>query len=89
MGRMDAAARHLEDALEMNSKIRSPLWVAHTQYDYAHTLLRRGRPGDRDKAFELLAAALATADELGLKAVADKTQRLKHKGEATSSADSA
>jgi hypothetical protein len=36
-----------------------------------------------------LAAALATADELGLKAVADKTQRLKHKGEATSSADSA
>jgi tetratricopeptide (TPR) repeat protein len=31
MGRFGAAVRHLEDALEMNSKIRSPLWVAHTQ----------------------------------------------------------
>jgi class 3 adenylate cyclase/tetratricopeptide (TPR) repeat protein len=86
MGRMDAAARHLEDALDMNSKIRSPLWVAHTQHDYAHTLLRRDHPGDRDKALKLLAAALATADKLGLKALADKTQRLKHQAEATASA---
>jgi hypothetical protein len=86
MGRMDAAARHLEDALEMNSKIRSPLWLAHTQHDYAYALLRRDRPGDRDEAVQLLAAALATADELGLKAVADKTQRLKHQAEATASA---
>jgi tetratricopeptide (TPR) repeat protein len=87
MRRMDAAARHFEDALVMNAKIRSPLWVAHTQHDYAHTLLRRDHAGDRDQALKLLATALATADKLGLKALADKTQRLKHKAEATASAE--
>jgi DNA-binding SARP family transcriptional activator len=84
MRRFDAAARHFENALEMNAKIRSPLWIAHTQHDYAHTLLRRDGPGDRDKALKLLDAALATADKLGLKALADKSQRVKRK--ATSAA---
>jgi class 3 adenylate cyclase/tetratricopeptide (TPR) repeat protein len=86
MGRMDAAARHFEDALEMNSKIRSPLWLAHTQHDYAHTLLRRDHPGDRDKAVKLLAAALATADKLGLKALDHRAQHLKHQAQAAASA---
>jgi class 3 adenylate cyclase/tetratricopeptide (TPR) repeat protein len=86
MGRMDAAARHFEDALAMNSKIRSPLWVAHTQYDYAQTLLRRDHPGDRDKALKLLAAALATADKLGLKALDNRAQHLKHQAQAAGSA---
>jgi tetratricopeptide (TPR) repeat protein len=86
MGRMDAAARHFEDALEMNSKIRSPLWVAHTQYDYAHTLLQREHPGDRDNARKLLDAALLTADKLGLTALTNKTQRLKHQAKTGASA---
>jgi tetratricopeptide (TPR) repeat protein len=78
LGRFDAAARHFEDALKMNAKIRSWLWVAHTQHDYAHTLLLRDQPGDRDTALTLLDAALVTADRLGLKALADKTRRRKH-----------
>jgi tetratricopeptide (TPR) repeat protein len=86
MGRFDAAARHFDDALEMNAKIRSWLWVAHTQHDYAHTLLRSDHPGDRDKALKLLDAALVTADTLGLKALTDKTQRLKHRAKAATSA---
>ena len=53
----------------MNARIRSPLWVAHTQHQYAQMLLRRDDPGDRDKALNLT-AALATADQLGLKALA-------------------
>jgi tetratricopeptide (TPR) repeat protein len=86
MGRMDAAAGHFEDALEMNAKIRSPLWVAHSQHDYARTLLRRDDPGDRDKALKLLAAALATADKLGLKALDNRAQHLKHRAQAAASA---
>jgi DNA-binding SARP family transcriptional activator len=82
--RFDAAAHHFQDALEMNTKIHSPLWVAHTQHDYSRTLLRRNHPGDRDTALKLVEAALATADKLGLKALADKTQRVKRK--ATSAA---
>jgi tetratricopeptide (TPR) repeat protein len=78
MGRFDAAARHFEGALEMNARIRSPLWTAHTQHNYAATLLRRGEPSDHEHAFALLDAALATADTLGLTALADRAQRLKH-----------
>ena len=85
VGRFDTAARHFEDALEMNGKIRSPLWVAHTQHDYAQTLLRRAHPGDRQTALTLLDRALATADKLGLAALADRAQRLKHRAEAAPS----
>jgi class 3 adenylate cyclase/tetratricopeptide (TPR) repeat protein len=86
MGRFDTASHHFEDALEMNTKIRSPLFVAHTQHDYAHTLLRRDHPGDNDKALKLLAVALATADKLGLEALVDRTQHLKHQAQAAASA---
>jgi DNA-binding SARP family transcriptional activator/DNA polymerase III delta prime subunit len=74
--RFEEATRHFEDALEMNSRIGSALWVAHTRREYAQMLLERGRPGDRDKASELLEEALATADELGLVALMDKSRRL-------------
>jgi DNA-binding SARP family transcriptional activator len=81
--RFDAAAIHFEDALEMNTKIRSPLWVAHTQHDYARTLLRRDQPGDREHALKLLDAALATANKLGLKALADRALRLMSQAQAS------
>jgi DNA-binding SARP family transcriptional activator len=76
MGRFDAAARHFERALEMNGKLRSPLWVARTQCNYAETLLCRGGPDDRDHARALLDAALPTADALGLEVLADKARQL-------------
>jgi hypothetical protein len=72
MRRFDVSARHLENAIEMNAKIRSPLWVAHTQHDYARTLLRRDHPGDPEKALKLLDATLATADNLGLRVLAGR-----------------
>jgi DNA-binding SARP family transcriptional activator/tetratricopeptide (TPR) repeat protein len=77
LSRFEDAARHFEQALAMNAQIRSPLWVAHTRYDYAHMLLARGQPGDNGKALELLDQALATARELGLQALADKARPLK------------
>jgi DNA-binding SARP family transcriptional activator len=85
MGRFDASTRHFQDALQMNAKIRSPLWIAHTQHEYARTLLRLQQPGDREHASELLRAALATADKLGLKTLADRALRLTRKTEASRS----
>jgi DNA-binding SARP family transcriptional activator/tetratricopeptide (TPR) repeat protein len=82
LSRFEDAARHFEQALAMNAQIRSPLWVAHTRYDYAHMLLARGQPGDNGKALELLEQALAAARELGLKALADKARPLKLMAEA-------
>jgi predicted ATPase/DNA-binding SARP family transcriptional activator len=69
LGRYDDAELHFERALEMNTTIRSPLWTAHTQYEYARMLRLRGRPRDHSRAHTLLAAATATADELGLHAL--------------------
>ena len=83
MGRLDAAARHFEDALAMNARIGSPLWVAHTRHDYAQTLLRRDDPGDREHALRLLEAALATSRELELTTLTNRAQRVKHEAQAT------
>jgi hypothetical protein len=61
----------------MNTDIRSPLWIGHTQHDYARMLLLRNDPGDNHKAHQLLTTALTTAEALGLTALADKARPLK------------
>jgi tetratricopeptide (TPR) repeat protein len=76
LSRFDDAARHFETALATNARLRSPLWIAHTQHDYAQALLRRGEAGDRERALDLLAVALATAETLGLDALAQSARRL-------------
>jgi DNA-binding SARP family transcriptional activator/tetratricopeptide (TPR) repeat protein len=76
LSRYEDAARHFEHALKMNAQIKSPLWIAHTQRDYAYMLLVRNRDEGRDKALQLLNAALLTAEQLGLKAVANTTRPL-------------
>jgi DNA-binding SARP family transcriptional activator len=82
LSRYDDAERHFERAVEANARIRSPLWVAHTRHDHARMLLARGHPGDAERALGLLDQALAAADELGLKALADKARPLKRAAEA-------
>ncbi len=67
MGRWRDAARHFEDALEMEQRMRSPTYIAHTQHEYARILLTRAEPGDREKAQALLVQALETAREIGMK----------------------
>jgi tetratricopeptide (TPR) repeat protein len=75
LGRFDAAGEHFEQALAVNARIESTLYVAHTQHDYARLLLLRDGAGDRERADLLLAAALATADARGLSALAARARR--------------
>jgi class 3 adenylate cyclase len=85
MERWEDAARHFEDALEMNTRMGARPWVAQTQHDYAKMLLARDGPGDpstgsgqdRERALELLTQALDTAQELGMKALVERTLALK------------
>jgi hypothetical protein len=65
-GRLGEAERHFEDALEMNARMGAFPWLAHTQSDYSRLLRTRNRPGDRERAAELLDAALTTYRELGM-----------------------
>jgi DNA-binding CsgD family transcriptional regulator len=69
MERWEEAAQHFEEALEMNTRMGARPWLAHTQHEYANMLLARNQPGDREEATALLNAALATAHELGMRAL--------------------
>jgi tetratricopeptide (TPR) repeat protein len=68
------AARHFEDALAMNARIDAPVWVAHTQYQYAMMLLARGLLSDRERAFEMLGSATATARALGMRSLEERAR---------------
>jgi DNA-binding SARP family transcriptional activator len=68
--RYDDAARHFEDALAMSERIAARPWLAHAQADYAHMLLKRGEPGDAEKARSLLDSARSIYRDLGIRAAA-------------------
>src|SRR3990170_3381062 len=81
MERWEDAARHFQDAIEMNARMGARPWLAHTQHDYAGMLLRRGAKGDRKKALALLTQALDTAQELGMTGLVEKALALKLKAQ--------
>jgi DNA-binding SARP family transcriptional activator/tetratricopeptide (TPR) repeat protein len=68
-GRFAAAVDHFERALEANTRIGSRLWVAHTQYEYALTLMQMR---EHKKALALLRPAVSAAADLGLEALAQR-----------------
>ncbi len=61
--RWDEAARHFDDALEMNERMGARPWLAYTQEDYGRMLLERG---DEERGRPLVDQALATYRELGM-----------------------
>jgi hypothetical protein len=66
LSRWHDAARHFEAARTHNQHMEALPWLAHTQHDYAKMLRARGRPGDRDQAQRLLAAAAEQYQKLGM-----------------------
>jgi hypothetical protein len=60
----------------MHERMGARPWTARTQLDYAGMLLERDASGDRERARELLAAALATAREIGMAKVAADCESL-------------
>ena len=66
MSRWEEAERHFEQALEMNSRMGTRPWVAHTQHDYGRMLIRRGDSGDAARAEEQLRSAASGYEELGM-----------------------
>ena len=72
---LEAAEQHLQDALRLNTRIGAEPWAARTRADLAGLLLVRDRPGDRERAVELLEAALATASRLGMTVFAERAGR--------------
>jgi tetratricopeptide (TPR) repeat protein len=65
-GRWDAAAEHFEEAITLNERMGARPWLAHAQDDYAHMLLQRAQPGDRQRAFDLFDEAASSYRKLGM-----------------------
>jgi hypothetical protein len=69
LGRFDDAGGHFRAAETTHTRIGAPTWLAQTRLESARLLLAGGRPGDDERARELLGQALVTARELGLENV--------------------
>ena len=62
----DEAERRFAEAATTHERIGAPHWLARTRLEWARMLFRRGRPGDPERARELLDLVLTVARERGL-----------------------
>jgi DNA-binding SARP family transcriptional activator len=72
LGARDEAISRLEAALAMNEHMRARPWVVHTQIDLARVLAQA--PADRERGAELLDAALAEAQRLGMPRLVERVR---------------
>ncbi|MBI1886376.1 MAG: protein kinase, partial [Chloroflexi bacterium] len=87
MNRRKEAEQHFQDDLQAHEEMGAKPRLAWTRYGYADMLLRRDAPDDRQKALELLAQALSTAQELGMKKLVERALALKLQAQGLSSTD--
>lgn len=66
LGRRQAATRHFEEAIAMNTRMGAWPWVAHTQHAYAAMLLSDHAHSDLPRARALLEQGIAHYDRLGM-----------------------
>jgi tetratricopeptide (TPR) repeat protein len=64
-GDLDAADRYFAAAAGLHDGIGAPIWSSRTRLNWARMLRRRNSPGDRERAGELLAAALELVRPIG------------------------
>jgi DNA-binding SARP family transcriptional activator len=76
LGQLEDAMAHFDEALVMDRRMEAWPWVAHTEREYALMLIERGDSGDRKRASDLLASAVASYRELGMGAWGDRAARL-------------
>ena len=74
--RWDEADESFTKAGEAHARLGARPLLALTRLDHAEMLVGRARMGDVRRARELLASALAIAEELGMKSVAGRARRL-------------
>jgi tetratricopeptide (TPR) repeat protein len=78
LDRYDDADAWFSNAAVIHDRVRAPIWSAHTKVQWSDALLRRNRNGDRTRARALLADAGATAEELGVAAIAQHIALISH-----------
>jgi hypothetical protein len=76
LGRYDEAEEHFATAAEVQDRMGARATVVHTRLEWAHMLLRRGRPEDAPRARTLLEEAKAAAREVSIPAVEARIEQL-------------
>jgi hypothetical protein len=76
LGDWTAAEEHFAAALAMDERLGAWPWLAHTKHEFALMLRTRGRRRDHDRAAELIAAAAASAERIGMPAMQQKMRSL-------------
>jgi class 3 adenylate cyclase/tetratricopeptide (TPR) repeat protein len=84
LGRLDASAKHFEDALAMNTRTGGRPWVAQTQCDYARMLHELDGPENAERTVQLLADCRRTASDLGMRSLLERASRLEEAASAKS-----
>jgi tetratricopeptide (TPR) repeat protein len=72
LGRREDAVRHLEEALETNTRAQAPPWIARTLLNLARALRARGGPGDEPRAIDMLRRAERQARALGMRRLTEQ-----------------
>jgi len=77
LGRDDEAEELFTAAIELCDRLGAPYWKARTLLDRAEMCLRRGGPGDAQRADADIDAALALATPIGADAIPQRVEHLR------------
>jgi hypothetical protein len=69
LGDREDAVRHLDHAVQTNTKAEAPPWIARSQIELGRALVARDGPNDRDRAVDLLQRGELLARELGMRSL--------------------
>jgi eukaryotic-like serine/threonine-protein kinase len=87
LGRFAEAEQHFASSLALSERMGDRPFIARTSREFAELLLARDAPGDRDRALELLARALETAQELGMQSLLTEVLTLRLEAQGLTSLD--
>ena len=77
MASWEDAERHFVDAVDLCARLGARPFDARLRHDYARMLVARGKPGDRERAVELLSQALDRGQRLGMASLVARARDLR------------
>jgi class 3 adenylate cyclase len=87
LGHTAEAERHFSSSLALTERMGDRPFIARTSRELAELLLARDGPGDRERALELLARALDTAQEIGMQRLVTEVLTLRLEAQGLTSLD--